>query len=298
LRCRPKPRTARAWRPALLCAAVLPLFACGSSTPALSSDDASLDALPPADDASPDASLDAPDDTMAASPADDSPGSAPDSSPGSHADAGADAIADVGAGAVADGPAESDTDTGSSDDASPDAGPPGPLLDGGPDSPGYPCLAFNLDAGCTPTEQILADKSVDCYHCLVNAGCLNDNVLNDKNNECGDLTGTADAGAEAGAANSDLCLATLRCILRTSCASTDVSICYCGGLGSANLCATATSGADGGCLQAEVNGLYLRATDPPSVVMTDYFNLNHPSGKANQIFTCAKSAACDPFCSH
>jgi hypothetical protein len=281
-------RSARPWRSVLICAGAFALFACGSTPSPPSTDDASGDESPAGGDSSmesgPEESIDAMEETSG----DDSADGGPDATLDSQADAAVlDAQLDTGANSEAGGDEVSDLDA--ADD--------GAVVETGPPFDGGPCYPFNLDAGCTPTEQLLLDKSPDCYQCLATAGCLDDNLQKDMNNECGDLAGTADGGAEAGAANSDLCLATLQCILRTGCAVTDVNICYCGGLGAGNQCSTALSGADGGCLPQEVNGLGLRATASPNTVLSSYFDLSLPSGKANQIFACAKINTCDTFCS-
>jgi hypothetical protein len=141
------------------------------------------------------------------------------------------------------------------------------------------------------------NKSVECYTCLVNVGCLNDVTFNDTGHECGDVSGTASAGAQAGAARSDLCLATIDCILASSCASNDATPCYCGSLGAGNACTTSTNraAANGACVSTELAALEHASTAPPSTVMPDYFNQNLGGGKANEIFACAGVNGC-PMC--
>jgi hypothetical protein len=160
------------------------------------------------------------------------------------------------------------------------------------------CTAFNNGAGCTATEQRFLNKSPDCYSCLVNTGCLDDAAFGDTGHECGDVTGTAAGGAQAGTARSDLCLATIDCILSTSCASTDVAICYCGSLGAGDACTTSTnpSAANGPCASIELAALEHSSTDAPSAVVTDFFNLILGGGRANQIFACAHSGNACPMC--
>jgi hypothetical protein len=157
-------------------------------------------------------------------------------------------------------------------------------------------MANNGGAPCTPTEKlIVCSKSVDCYTCLVNGGCLDDAVFpGDTGHECEDVTGTAAKGASTGTSRSSLCLSTISCILGSSCASQDVLICYCGGLGAGNACSTGSNPAlaNGLCASTEVNALEHLSTDPPSAIVTDYFNQNLGGGKANQIFSCAASGAC------
>ena len=161
------------------------------------------------------------------------------------------------------------------------------------------CAEFNNGAGCTATEQRFVDKSAACYQCMINGGCLDDAKFGDTNHECGDVAGNAAKGAKAGTPRASLCLDTLDCILTpaTKCASDDVNICYCGSLGAGNGCATATSGANGACLQKEVDGLEHPASDAPSAVLPDYTTLSLGAGVANQLFVCAKSNGCDTVCS-
>src|SRR5262249_14115969 len=111
-------------------------------------------------------------------------------------------------------------------------------------APPGPCAFFNNGGACTPTEQRFVDKSPDCYNCMANCGCLDDVILGDTGHECGDVTGNAVKGGKTGTARSQLCLDTLDCIMKgtatkpvppnMSCASTDVTICYCGSLGGGN----------------------------------------------------------------
>ena len=144
------------------------------------------------------------------------------------------------------------------------------------------------------------DKSVDCYECMANAGCLDDDLFGDTGHECADVAGNATAGAATGTSRNQLCLATLDCIMNPAnvCASTDVTICYCGSLGAGNGCATAPAGAPNGkCLTQELNGLEHTVDQAPSLVLPDYTALNKGAGMANQLFNCAKSNGCDALCS-
>jgi hypothetical protein len=140
---------------------------------------------------------------------------------------------------------------------------------------------------------------VDCYTCLVNTGCLDDNMFpGDTSHECGDVVGNATNGAQTGVAKSALCLQTIQCILANSCASTDVSICYCGALGAGDACSTSStpSAANGTCAQTEIDALEHLNTQAPSAVVPDFFNQNLGGGKANQIFACAASGGACPQC--
>jgi hypothetical protein len=157
-----------------------------------------------------------------------------------------------------------------------------------------PCSLENAGGPCTPTERMLVKKSVACYQCLIENGCLDDVRLGDTGHECGDVVGTAKKGAKLGVPRSALCLTALECTLSSNCAAEDVALCYCGSLGPAIACSTGNSGADGFCVPQEVDGLEHVSTDPPHVIMTNYFNLNLGAGMANQIFACARSGHCDP----
>src|SRR5262249_4996324 len=124
--------------------------------------------------------------------------------------------------------------------------------------------------------------------------------FSDSGHECGDVPGTAVRGAGAGVSRSQLCLDTLDCIMDPSklCASSDVSICYCGTLGAGNACFAAPAGApDGACLTQELNGLEHLASDAPAGVLADFTTLTLGAGMANQLFNCAKSNGCDALCS-
>jgi hypothetical protein len=192
-------------------------------------------------------------------------------------------------------------DAGTPDAGTPDAGTPdaGTRDAGAPDSGPSPCAIYNnppgeTTKGCTATEQRFVNKSVDCYTCLVAGLCLDDLV--DTNNECEDLTGTASGGAKKGTSNTDLCLATIDCILSTKCASSDVASCYCGTL-AGSACQTATIPGNGPCAQAHCDGANHLITDPASVVSAALGNIMLPAGMADKIFSCGASNNCAPLCS-
>jgi hypothetical protein len=160
---------------------------------------------------------------------------------------------------------------------------------------------------CTPTEALLVGHDIanakvtpdagegpgDCYSCLWNAGCLDDINFHDTNHECGDLTGVFNVGPAAGSADSTLCLDTLSCILRTSCASIAGGLgCYCGSLTSTTCASTAPGGINGPCTIQESDGLNsppLGITPPSIPTFTDP---STPSGRANNIVACATANAC------
>jgi hypothetical protein len=207
----------------------------------------------------------------------------------------------------AEAPDTGTADAGSPDSGAPDTGAPdaGVVDTGAPDTgadsgPNPDCAANNSGADCTPTEALFEAHSPSCYNCLVNAGCLDDLVTpGDTLHECGDVMGTAARGNQAGAAKSTLCLETIQCILQHgACASTDVSICYCGTLGAGDACSTSTdpNAPNGACKQAEIDGLEHLSTEPPSQIVPDYFNHVLGAGVANQIFACAASNGGCPTC--
>jgi hypothetical protein len=185
-------------------------------------------------------------------------------------------------------------DTGTSDTSTQNSSDAG---DGGPNPD---CAANNGGADCTPTEALFEAHAPSCYKCLVNAGCLNDTISSDMGHECADVVGNAARGSRTGTARSTLCLDTLRCILQTGCASSDVAICYCGSLGAGGGCTMSMdpTAANGACAQTELDGMEHLSADPPSLVAPDFFNLNLGAGKANQIFSCASSNGGCPTCLH
>jgi hypothetical protein len=168
-----------------------------------------------------------------------------------------------------------------------------------------PC-AGNATGVCTPAEAAFVQHDIDdgnasgdggdgdngCYACLLMAGCLDDTEYGDHGIECGDLTGTFNAGAQAGTADSTLCLATLACILQTSCASGEaVSSCYCGPTHAGSACAAAGNAVDGACLTPEVNGLGFGVSDNTDI-LKNFDDNTRPTGMANQTFQCAVANTC------
>jgi hypothetical protein len=162
------------------------------------------------------------------------------------------------------------------------------------------CVACGGSANglCTATEALLVAHDIAnakvtpdagegpgaCYACLWNAGCLDDTNFHDTNQECGDLTGNFGVGPAAGSAASTLCLDTLSCILRTSCAATGGAGggCYCGMSLGAGTCGTAPNGP---CVIQESDGLMT----PP---IPSFSDPTTPSGRANTILTCAVTNNC------
>jgi hypothetical protein len=157
---------------------------------------------------------------------------------------------------------------------------------------------------CSPTEALLVAHDIangkvtrdagegagDCYACLLNAGCLDDVTFGDTNHECGDFAAaTFPSGPAAGSSDSTLCLDTLSCILRTSCAASGTgSGCYCGSQPISS-CAMDTFGAvDGPCKLQEIEGL---SPILPQLLAT-FTDPSTPSGRANYLVACATSNAC------
>jgi hypothetical protein len=188
-------------------------------------------------------------------------------------------------------------DAGGADTAAPEAG--------GDASIAQPCTTSatgcvactgNASGLCSSTEAAFVAHDIaaghaattDCYSCLVQSGCLDDTQFGDHGHECDDLTGTFDQGPKAGTLASSLCLDALRCVLATSCSSSDISISYCGPNNAGNACQTAAS-PDGACYGPEIDGLGV--TDN-ATVLKDYTDTNRPAGMANQIFSCAESNGC------
>jgi hypothetical protein len=169
-----------------------------------------------------------------------------------------------------------------------------------------PC-AGNATGVCTPTEAAFVQHDIDegnataaagdgadgCYSCLLMAGCLDDTEYQDHSIECGDLSATFNAGAQAGTADSTLCLATLSCILQTSCAAGGVSVdnCYCGPTHAGSVCASAGSAVDGACLTPEVNGLGFDVSDNTDI-LKNFDDNTRPAGMINQTFQCAVANTC------
>jgi hypothetical protein len=178
------------------------------------------------------------------------------------------------------------TDTGAGDAS---VGP-GPCTAAG--QTGCVACSGNADGVCTPTEALFVAHDIraghaatlDCYSCLFNNSCVNDTTFSDKGHECGDLSGAFGGGGSA----SDLCVATLTCILKTSCAAGDVQDCFCGADHPGNSCQTAAN-PDGACKAAEVAGL---GVSDDTSVLKDYTDTTRPAGMANQILSCAKINNC------
>lgn len=187
-------------------------------------------------------------------------------------------------------PADAGTpDTGAPDTGAPDAGPPVPCTTAG-QTGCVPCSG-NASGLCSATEALLVQHDIaaghaattDCYSCLLNAGCIDDTQFSDTGHECDDLSGTFGS-----ASSSSECLSTVSCVLGSSCASSDVSICYCGAANAGSACQTAAS-PNGACVAQEVTGL---GVSDNASVLKDYIDTTRPSGMANQLFACAKSFSC------
>lgn len=180
-------------------------------------------------------------------------------------------------------------DGGPSNTLSADGGPPlGP--DGGP----VPAVT---PVGCSATEQLFANLSVDCYACLVNFSCLDDLAFGDALHECEDLSGNAVGGGASGTSLETLCLQALSCVLGSGCWVPDVAGCYCGTLAGA-MCATSMMPGDGTCKTQEADGVGHFDTDPASVVSPLLALKATASGMADAILACAFNNNCGPVCPH
>jgi hypothetical protein len=150
---------------------------------------------------------------------------------------------------------------------------------------------------CTPTEAAFvqyditqgyatapgADGPNACYTCLVSKLGL-DATTNPLSGslECGDLTGTGDTGSAD-------CLATVNCIIGSSCASVATNACYCGTQAVSGACSTA--GGNGVCAAQEAAGLGLSVTSGQAILEA-YGSTTLSSGVANNIFQAALSNGC------
>ncbi len=221
-----------------------------------------------------------------------------------------------------DGAVSVDAATDAAGDAGTDAGGDGEATDSGPGSadaggPLVPCTVTgqtgcvqcqfndgedgtlpNTEELCTPTEAVLVSHDIaaklavapgpdpdgSCYACAAENGCLDDSEFADKGFECEDIAGAAGVSA---------CGATVACILQSSCASTELSACYCGTAPVSGACAAVggSNGANGVCKATEAAGLGYAANDGLDVLKS--FNATTlPSGVANNIFQCATSNNC------
>jgi hypothetical protein len=166
-----------------------------------------------------------------------------------------------------------------------------------PDSGGGPCTGNKVGL-CTPTEVLLESHAQSCYECMFQAGCIDDDVFGDVNNECEDLPGTWNSGPQAGASKDSLCLSLASCILSTGCAGTPAGIanCYCGPAAVGSACASAGTNVNGACLAQELAGFPFPLGDNTDI-LKNFDDTTTPSGKANQIFTCAIANGCSS-CTH
>jgi hypothetical protein len=248
-------------------------------------------------------------------------------------DTGEDSASDVAVDA-SDGNAGQDAGSDAESDAGIDGGPPDAADAGAPESGSSlaPCTTSgqancvkctgNTAHGlaCTPTEEIIVNYDIkngrltgsqlsmdSCYACLVKFGCIDDDVTGDSNMECGDLTGTVGAGAQAAETKTQACLDTLTCVLSSGCpnaavqnpgATDGISNCFCGSNApTAIACSAAPTIAagpanmapNGSCAQTEIDGLgNTTSTTNTNVLMS--FNTNSSgSGMANAILQCAGS---------
>jgi hypothetical protein len=181
---------------------------------------------------------------------------------------------------------------------------------------------------CTPTEALIVERDVakgfisgnvpdmatSCYECLVTSACIDDDIGPDTGSECGDLTGTVGAGAQASETKAQACLNTLACVLGApsqggyafpggfvSCGNspTDgIANCYCG---SAFATTAACSGATGStvngvCETAMLDGFGFTTATAPSSVIGAITTKSSGSGMADAILKCAGTNSTTPAC--
>jgi hypothetical protein len=173
----------------------------------------------------------------------------------------------------------------------------------------------NADGACTPTEAELvaldirqglattggADPDNGCYSCLFNEGCIDDTVFGDTGNECGDLSGNFTNGAGTSVDAVSTCLATLECLLSSSCGTTNGGLtnCYCGsGGGTPSVCASPSAGPslNGVCLSEEAAGFKNMQSDTADIIGKDFTDIKEPSGMANQVIACGQVGGRCPQC--
>ena len=176
-----------------------------------------------------------------------------------------------------------------------DAGPLVPCTSAGQTG----CVSCQGSSGgvCTATEAAFVtydisagyatvagpDPAAGCYTCLVSKLGL-DATTNPLSGdlECDDLTGTGDTGSAD-------CLATLDCIIGSSCATVATNVCYCGTQPVSGACSAA--GGNGVCASQEAAGLGLPVTSGQAVLEA-YETTTLSSGVANNIFQAGLSNGC------
>lgn len=165
-------------------------------------------------------------------------------------------------------------------------------LPGGGDSV---CAPLNSGAGCTSTEQLFADYSLDCYACMVSVSVLDDGIFGDIGYECDDVAGVAQRGAQAGQTRASLCRQVIQCALANP--ESDPALLYCGTLGNSGCCTSPyPSKADGPCKAIELAAAEHLSTDAPSSVAPDLFNPRLGAGQANTMFAQAQANGCASVC--
>jgi hypothetical protein len=166
----------------------------------------------------------------------------------------------------------------------------------------------NASGICSPTEADFVGRDIalglvtaagpdsaatNCYPCLWQNSCIDDTVNGDVNHEC------EDTGITTGTATQ--CETVITCILGSGtgsaeCASNGVSTCYCG-TDSASACSSGTStapvtaGVNGTCDTAIAAGLGFPLGDG-SDIGPNFTATTRAAGRADQIFTCARSNTC------
>jgi hypothetical protein len=125
------------------------------------------------------------------------------------------------------------------------------------------------------------DPAAGCYTCVLGGLGIDDPGLGVTGEDCDDLTNAGDK---------DKCIATLSCILQTTCDSSGViSACYCGSAPPAGSCLTGA--ANGKCDAQEAAGLGFAVSDG-SDILKNMTSTTLPSGVANNILVSAASNSC------
>ncbi len=243
----------------------------------------------------------------------------PDTSIDAPADTSVDAPADVSVDAPADTGAEAAADTGAEAGATllpcTTVGQTGCVECSGSASD----TGGGVLATCTPTEaQIVASDikkglitaagpipfetppGPSCYACLNASGCLDDN-LGDTGAECEDTT--TPSNFTSGTTEAE-CQATLACILGTTCNSTALSACYCGGAPPSGTCTTDTTAMNdpvpastdpsviGGSCDVEISTGLAHSIADGIDILKDFTNMDLAAGRANAIFACGVAGKC------
>jgi len=155
-----------------------------------------------------------------------------------------------------------------------------------------------INKTCTPTEAAIVqhdiskgtatvpgpDPTGSCYDCLWNKGCLDDTNFPDTGHECEDPLTSAGTAAQ--------CEAVISCIFGSSCASSAVSVCYCGTSDLLTTCQGNPSSAVNGACDAQIAAGNGFPTQDGTDNTSDLVDTTRAGGMADQIFQCAITNSC------